>query len=265
MITCNISGGLGNQLFQIFATISYSITYSQPFGFFYSAKVGKRSAYWETILIHLKPYTNLKPMRCTIINENMISSIRPILSNICMSGYYQSEKYFKQHYDTICKMIGLAEFKSTLANNYTNCISMHFRRGDYLQLTEYYVILGLDYYRKSIETILQKDDSMKTVLYFCEESDEEAVSLFIDELRSIFPFLLFERINASIPDWEQMIIMSNCNHNIIANSTFSWWGAYFNNNPNKIVCSPDQWYAEKLQNINMDHLLPNDWIKIKTI
>jgi hypothetical protein len=58
-----------------------------------------------------------------------------------------------------------------------------------------------------------------------------------------------------------MIIMSNCHSNIIANSSFSWWGAYFNNNENKIVCYPSLWFGEFLKN-NMDSMFPEKWVQI---
>ena len=62
-----------------------------------------------------------------------------------------------------------------------------------------------------------------------------------------------------------MLLMSCCNHNIIANSTFSWWGAYFNNNTSKTITYPDQWFGPKLSEKNIDDLCPNDWNKINII
>ena len=66
-----------------------------------------------------------------------------------------------------------------------------------------------------------------------------------------------------IPDWQQMLLMSICNDNIIANSTFSWWGSYFNENPDKIVCYPGVWFGPKLTQNNTVDLFPEDWKKIE--
>ena len=60
-------------------------------------------------------------------------------------------------------------------------------------------------------------------------------------------------------DWEEMLAMSLCNHNIIANSTFSWWGAYFNSNEDKIVCYPSVWFGPELKNNNTVDLFPEEW------
>ena len=59
-----------------------------------------------------------------------------------------------------------------------------------------------------------------------------------------------------------MVLMSCCEHNIIANSSFSWWGAYFNDNPEKIVCYPSVWFGPKLQNKKTEDMFPKDWKKI---
>ena len=263
MIICNIVGGMGNQLFQIFAAISYALTYSQPFGFF--SNTGSRSTYWDTCLRNLVTYINLKPVPCIVFTENMISVKRPPLySNICMTGYYQSEKFFKEHYEAICGIIGIEEERNSIAykysRDYSKYVSMHFRLGDYLQLPDYYIILDFEYYRKSLEEILSRDSEIYTVLYFCEESEEIEI---IQQLSNAFPSILFERETKTDVDWEQLFIMSLCKHNIIANSTFSWWAAYFNKNPSKIVCAPERWYASKLEHISIDELVPNEWIRIK--
>ena len=81
-------------------------------------------------------------------------------------------------------------------------------------------------------------------------------------MQCLFPDLKFEKIDDSIEDWEQVIIMSLCEHNIIANSSFSWWGAYFNKNINKIVCYPDKWFGPKGPHNQTKDLCPDSWNKI---
>ena len=68
--------------------------------------------------------------------------------------------------------------------------------------------------------------------------------------------------DCDIDDWKQMVLMSLCDHNIIANSTFSWWGAYFNTNPKKIVTYPSKWFGEKLNHLNICDLFPIEWTQI---
>jgi hypothetical protein len=288
MITCNIVGGLGNQLFQIFATISYAIKHKQLFNFEYKlfTTVGKkRQMYWDTFFISLKPFTyakeNIKIMPIKIVNESMVTSLNKPLSNECncLNGYFQNETYFKEYYETICKMIRLDKQKQDIMGlceyNFTDSISMHFRQGDYLSLPEHYIILPYEYYRKSLTHTLDhtlvhcsKEDSkigekLGTVYYFCEADDSPAINIIIEQLKEEFPQVEFCEVDSSLEDWQQLLIMSCCQHNIIANSTFSWWGAYFNSNPDKIVCTPAQWFGPKI-NIKMEELIPDRWTKVST-
>ena len=76
--------------------------------------------------------------------------------------------------------------------------------------------------------------------------------------------LNFIYIDTNIPDYEQMFIMSNCKNNIIANSTFSWWGAYFNVNQNPIICYPSVWHRHKLAHIDTSGLQHPKWVKIES-
>jgi len=270
MITCNIVGGLGNQLFQIFAAISYAIKHKQLFNFEYKLMTGKRQMYWDTFLISLKPFTYTKEnikiitMPIKIVDESMITSLNKPLSieYNCLHGYFQNVIYFKEYYETICKMIRLDKQKQEIMRlceyNFTDSISMHFRQGDYLSLPEHYIILPYEYYRKSLEYTLthalthtldycSKVDGLDgldikklgTVYYFCETSDLPTINIIIEQLKEEFPRVDFIWATEYVKeDWQQLLIMSCCQHNIIANSTFSWWGAYFNSNPDKIVCTP---------------------------
>jgi hypothetical protein len=97
-------------------------------------------------------------------------------------------------------------------------------------------------------------------LYFCEDEDICEVENNISYLSKKFSDYTFERCNSSLSDWEQMLLMSLCNHNIIANSSFSWWSAYFNEWENKIICYPYLWFNNK--NLETKDLCPKEWKKI---
>jgi tellurite resistance-related uncharacterized protein len=148
--------------------------------------------------------------------------------------------------------------------NYDSIISMHFRIGDFKYMPSYHPILKYEYYKLSIFYILEREQTNKIekVLYFCEDCDLHEVSNIIQLLEKDFPKLVFERGGEKFNDWGQLMLMSLCKYNIIANSTFSWWGAYFNTNENKIVCYPAKWFGIKAKHDTSD-LCPDDWIKIK--
>ena len=98
-------------------------------------------------------------------------------------------------------------------------------------------------------------------MYFCEKIDNEEVNAHILKLKEKFPFLYFIKIDDDLPDWKQMLLMSCCRHNIIANSTFSWWGGYFNQNVDKIVCYPALWFGSKISHNTCD-LFPDSWKRV---
>jgi hypothetical protein len=273
MITCELMGGLGNQLFQIFATISYSMKYKKPFRFLYKDFLGSRNTYWNTFLFNLKTFTSLNMPKTTIIKEpafNYNEIIDPPDSeNVKLYGYYQSYKYFERSYKTICKLIKLEEqkefIKKKYSHNYDNLVSMHFRLGDYKNLQDFHPVMKVEYYKQAIQYILNNSEkSLLKILYFCEKEDNEIVQNMIQQLQIIYPDCKFVKADESASDYEQILMMSLCKNNIIANSSFSWWAAYFNSREDKIVCYPDLWFGPKLKDINNTcDLFPETWIKIK--
>jgi hypothetical protein len=187
-------------------------------------------------------------------------------------GYFQSPKYFNNYKDTIYKLLKIDLKKSIVKNmihinfNETTYISAHFRFGDYKKYPNIYTLLTNTYYKNALNYIKGnglKENDVK-VLYFCENDSVNEVNEIIDSLKSDFPQINFIRADPQLEDWEQMLLMSLCQHNIIANSTFSWWGAYLNANPAKIVCYPDQWFSPEAKKDTSDLFL-DDWQRIPII
>ena len=104
-----------------------------------------------------------------------------------------------------------------------------------------------------------------TILYFNEKEDAADVLTKIELIKKEYPFIEFKCANndsSHTEDWQQLLLMSCCQHNIIVNSTFSWWGAYFNNNPQKIVCYPKEWFGVNLKSHDISDMCPGSWYKI---
>ena len=278
MITCNLNGGLGNQLFQIFATIAYSLLYKIPFGFLYKESLGgrfhNRPTYWHSFLSSLVNfnYESIPPMlplrEQNFMYNELPSPVALKSENISLSGYFQSYKYFAPFFSTICKLIRLDKQREQvlheMVNIYdiSNMVSMHFRLGDYKYLQNSHPLVKIEYYKKSIEYIISSTNNpVLSILYFCEKEDNVEVLDKIDTLRIAFPECSFIKAPDNVDDWKQLLMMSCCRHHIIANSTFSWWGAYFNSNEDKIVCYPDPWFGPSA-NHNVDDLFPDTWTRI---
>ena len=275
MIYLELMGGLGNQLFQIFCGIAYSFENNVEFKIIRNKfdkvspldNISKRPTYWDNFLI------NLSKMTCDNINiltynePSYIYNKIPIINkNFKINGYFQSPKYFQKYYKQIIELIELDKQQKLTKEKYkeyfnNKIISLHFRIGDYIKKPDYHLILNNEYYINAIKNILEKDNTCDTILYFNEEQDNNTVENIIKNIKKSYSQLNFIQCSYEIEDWEQLLLMSLCNHNIIANSTFSWWGAYFNINPGKIVCYPNVWFGEKCNNSTRD-LFPENWIKV---
>lgn len=280
MITCNLMGGLGNQIFQIFTTISYSIDSNNQIKFLDIDKLGGgsttiRYTYWNSFFTRLKPFLIKElPIINNVVREknftyNKISMNELINKNIMLYGYFQSYKYFQKNYELICRIIEIKTMKTNVLTkiNYSKedlerTISMHFRLGDYKKFSNFHPLATYNFYEKSLEYMETKlVDEYYSILYFCEDEDHDEVLQFINKLKETFPNFNFKRGENSLEDWEQLLLMSCCHHNIIANSSFSWWAAYFNSNKDKIVCYPSVWFGESA-NIDTKDLCPIEWVKI---
>ena len=283
MITCYLMGGLGNQIFQIFATISYGIKSGNQFKFLALHKLGNGSSstirytFWDSFFSNLKPFLvsevplNIEVIKVQCFPYENVPISKLVEKDVMIFGYFQSYKYFQNYYDVICRVIGLEKMKRRLiqkvkfSNEYlNNTIAMHFRIGDYKKIQHVHPLATYNFYERALTHIKSANVNINAnfnIMYFCEDDDIEDVLITVNKLSSKFTNYTFIRGENRLQDWEQMLLMSCCHHNIIANSSFSWWSAYFNSNNDKIVCYPSVWFGETVNNDTKD-LCPPDWVKI---
>ena len=273
MITIELMGGLGNQLFQIFAVIGYSLQHKIPF-FFQDKGLHhgwRKTLYWDTLLSSLKPRMMRVDVNHIWREQQFEYAQIPYVGNtyVKLFGYFQSYKYFDAYKTEIFDLIQIHSAKRELLQkldhiDLKNTISMHFRMGDYKALPEHHPILPLSYYEQSLQRVCAdttRDDW--TVLYVCEEEDVAFVNAsFIDNLKMRFPNMTFQKLHGNLADWEQMLAMSLCCHNIIANSTFSWFGAYFNTRSDRKVYYPSVWFGPAQGKKYLGDLFPTEWNKV---
>lgn len=175
-----------------------------------------------------------------------------LIGNYYVSGWFQNEEYFKEYASVIRKEIQLKKkikISKQLRHILKNCntVSVHIRRGDYKR---YNNVLNMEYYQKAFALI----NSCVEDVYFVVFSDDlEWVKKNIDFGERVY----FVNEDKRLKDYEELVIMSKCKHNIIANSTFSWWGAWLNTYTQKIVIGPKQWFPRDNSNI-----MPETWIKL---
>ena len=272
MITTEIMGGLGNQLFQIFNLLSYSLTHKVPFYFETRTIVrADRPFYWTNFLSSINSFNRIYyNNKISIYKEPYFHYKSHIPFNqinqpFKFFGYYQSYKYFQEHQDAIYRFIQLNEQVEMFKNeyDYSNIVSLHFRVGDYVNLQQHHPVMKNTYYIEALKSLIKCTENDKwTVLFFCEEGDIAYVNFQINIIKQDLPNLTFEKIDSKYADWQQVLIMSLCQHNIIANSSFSWWGAYFNKNMDKQVYYPSLWFGPAQGNKNTDDLFPPEWNKI---
>lgn len=183
---------------------------------------------------------------------------------VYLKGYFQSYKYFIGYEDFIRQLFSFPVDKLDVINKQllitiksSNTIAIHVRRGDYVSdkiTSEYHGSCGLDYYLEAIK-LLASMNKDSTLLLFSDDSNW---------VKEQFENLPYSKIvvdhNEGEDSWIDMLLMSSCRHNIIANSSFSWWAAWLNVNPDKIVIAPKEWF--KTKDLNTKTLLPEEWMKL---
>ena len=186
------------------------------------------------------------PLKEKIYIENLDEGYQEIVfsfDDMYLSGYWQCEKYFADVRKTLLKKFTFpVENSSTYEKKLSQIqmsqsVSIHVRRGDYLteqNAKVYGNICTLNYYRNAVSYIREK---VKDAVFFLFTNDKDWVRENIYE-----EGMVIVDCNSNDQDYLDMFLMSQCKHNIIANSSFSWWGAWLNQNIDKIVISPKKWF-----------------------
>lgn len=267
MITCLLQGGLGNQMFQISATIGASYQNNMKYLFSSSnhylplqgrSVINYKDNIYSKINIsdsYIENLNNFKEYREPSFSYNKI--ILNSDENYILNGYFQSEKYFQHIQKEIKDLFAPShEIEKYLIEKYslnktTNYVSLHIRRGDYLKFPDVHPTCTQQYYR---DAILKINDYQKI----------DKIFVFSDDLEWCKNVMNFSKKIVFVEekyDYLEFYLMSLCNHNILANSSFSWWAAWLNKNPNKIIISPKIWFGKNGPQ-NIEDLIPEQWIKI---
>jgi len=253
MISCNLQGGLGNQLFQIAAAKSLSIDAADDFSIeperCYTPNQGHKSERYSKNIF--KKINKSKDIPTVIFQEESFQfSPIPKIKNITLNGYFQSEKYFLNNkreivdlfYPTDEELAGVSIWKKERGIEKPS-VSVHVRRGDYLKVSDYHAITPISYFDKSTSTFSDVD-----FIVFSDDIKWAKENLKIKNCH-------FSDSGDEISDF---YLMLSCSHNIISNSSFSWWAAYLNKNEDKRVVAPSRWFTEKA-NLDTSDLIPESW------
>ena len=244
----SVIGGLGNQLFVMFSTMSYAIKHDLPFIFDYNPDLIYRKTHWEGMYASLTCFsTEVYPLwqsnfsylpsynESSFYYTKIPSPTQLNLTQFKLNGYYQSYKYFYSYKRMIFRAMNTHSLQSRVYDLYYNqyfnttklVVAMHFRIGDYTRNTKIYPIMPLQYYTNAIQAMLNDlNIPISTISLLCvyDPSDSERINTdYLEPLRIMFPGIELMLVDSAIPDWHQMLLMSLCQAIIIPNSTFAWY------------------------------------------
>ena len=275
LIVLKFNGGLGNQMFQYAFYLRLKKEYPLSLYLFDIAKAQDNhfgyeldNVFYIDSIKQARNYRRLKrhwPMLetkfHTIKQEDSLRYSRdPFFIHrfgIIYEGFWQSEKFFLPIENKVRTAFSFQEGKLNDKTKETavflessNSISVHIRRGDYLQHADVFGLCTNEYYEKAI-TFFKERIATPTFVFFSDDIEWVKQNIKCDNA-------LYITWNQGEESWQDMYLMSHCKHNIIANSSFSWWGAWLNPSIEKIVVAPKQWF---LYSNNYD-ILPDKWLKL---
>ncbi len=260
-ITCRLQGRTGNIMFQIAHGYSKALEYNRQF---VVPSQESSTSHLENTLFKKVPFyiktSNQTPTTETIWGKFTYEEIKPF-SNIptAFAGWYQSEKYFSKFKNPVIDLFSPPlSFIDKVFNHYPffkdqEVAAINVRRGDYLTQPTRHPVISKDYILKAYEH-LPPHDKLLVV------SDD--IEWCMDNLD--FPNIIFND-NSQFWDAEALWLLSLCDHFIISNSSFSWWGSYLSRTDNKVIIAPDTWFGPEMDRENDPRdIYCENWIKIKT-
>ena len=291
MVIIKLQGGLGNQMFQYAIACILGEKNEVPVLLdksFFDLKEKKPGHTPRRFELNIFEVVNPEPTKAdlkTFFEPSLINKFRkffgvssPMMyfdpslnfhpevlnlkSPVFLRGYFQSYKYYQDH-EIFVKDIfkfpveQLDEKNKEILRKISNSttVSIHVRRGDYVNdkaTKEFHGNCDVNYYLNALRLIASENNNLSLVLF----SDD---SKWVKEKLSHLPYpKIFIDHNKDAESWKDMFLMSCCNHNIIANSSFSWWAAWLNENLGKTVIAPRQWFANR----ETKDLIPSEWIQI---
>ncbi|MGE8106566.1 alpha-1,2-fucosyltransferase [Allorhizobium sp. NPDC080224] len=181
-----------------------------------------------------------------------------------LDGYFQSARYFADVAGLLREEFvlrapvddGNAEVRRKIRESGASAVSLHIRRGDYVtnaHTAQYHGVCSLDYYRRAVTHIAERCPAPRFFV-FSDDLDWVRDNLHIDQEMVL--------VDANGPDsgaWDMALMMA-CRHHIIANSSFSWWGAWLNPHSDKIIVAPQQWFSAATHDTR--DLVPGDWVRL---
>lgn len=290
MIITKIGGGLGNQMFQYalgrvlsirnndvlklditaFSHISenkYSVRHFELDHFSIAGDIATEEEI-SRIKYPLKTISRyLRGVRARLFKDTNIRFDPKVLErkgDIYLDGYWQSEQYFMDHAEIIRKDFTPSNPLSPQAlsvltgiRNQETAVSLHIRRGDNAYNADSMKKFGMpatDYYINATKVITESIGTQEIHLYIFSDDIE-----WVRENLTL-PYTHTYVSQTGIADWEEILLMSTCTHHIIANSTFSWWGAWLNPNPEKVIIAPLHW--ANVSHKEFSDIIPSSWIRI---
>ncbi len=286
MIITKLIGGLGNQMFQYAAGRRLAVVNNTQLklditGYDHQVGITRREYMLHIFNIEgqfvkkkeINAFTKSAPFLSRFFTHSATSYIKEkhfhfdsvilqVSDNTYLEGYWASEKYFKDISDVIRKDFVLKsqpdKKNKDLLKRISAChsISVHIRRNDYVhdkKTHDFHGVCELDYYKRAISLIFKRTAKPHFFIFSDDPKWCEA------NLQLGYP-TDYVTHNLGKKDYEDLRLMSACKHHIIANSSFSWWGAWLNRNPEKVVIAPKRWFTDTF--INTIDIVPKRWVRL---